>query len=117
MINIFTFFLVNGVPKRSAISVRYDKLGLRVKAPGDLTEVELDEALDALVSRAQSQETSSLQQLETISVMLHKFSVPSVEECLILNDEMINKSDQLKDVIRNYFEGKVLLDIDLTQQV
>ncbi|XP_050590348.1 ATP-dependent DNA helicase Q4 isoform X3 [Bombus affinis] len=107
---------VNGVPKRSAISVRYDKLGLRVKAPGDLTEVELDEALDALVSRAQSQETSSLQQLETISVMLHKFSVPSVEECLILNDEMINKSDQLKDVIRNYFEGKVLLDIDLTQQ-
>ncbi|XP_043523721.1 ATP-dependent DNA helicase Q4 isoform X2 [Frieseomelitta varia] len=108
---------VNGVSKRSAISVKYEKLGLRVKAPGDLTETELDEALDALVSRAQSQETSALQQLETISTTLQKFSVPSVQQCLTLNDEMINKSDQLKDVIRNYFDGKILLDIDLKQNV
>lgn len=108
---------VNGVSKRSAISVKYEKLGLRVKAPGDLTETELDEALDALVSRAQSQEISALQQLETISTTLQKFSVPSVQQCLTLNDEIINKSDQLKDVIRNYFDGKILLDIDLKQTV
>ncbi|CAD1474602.1 unnamed protein product, partial [Heterotrigona itama] len=107
---------VNGVSKRSAISVKYEKLGLRVKAPGDLTETELDEALDALVSRAQSQETSALQQLETISTVLQKFSVSSVQQCLTLNDEMINKSNQLKDVIRSYFDGKILLDIDLKQQ-
>ncbi|KOX78422.1 ATP-dependent DNA helicase Q4 [Melipona quadrifasciata] len=108
---------VNGVSKRSAISVKYEKLGLRVKAPGDLTETELDEALDALVSRTQSQETSALQQLETISTTLQKFSVPSVQQCQTLNDEIINKSDQLKDVIRNYFDGKILLDIDLKQTV
>lgn len=95
--------------------MKYEKLGLRVKAPGDLTETELDEALDALVSRAQSQETSALQQLETISTTLQKFSVSSVQQCLTLNDEMINKSNQLKDVIRNYFDGKILLDIDLKQ--
>lgn len=111
------FSLVNGIPKRSAISVKYDTLGLRVKAPGDLTEMELDEALDALVSRAQSQETSALRQLETIGVTLHKFSVSSVKECLTLTDEMTNSSDKLKDVIRDYFDGKVLFDIDYKQQV
>ncbi|XP_076764353.1 recQ4 helicase [Xylocopa sonorina] len=106
---------VNGTSKRSAISVRYDKLGLRVKAPGDLTDVELDEALDAIVSRVQSQENSALQQLETIGVTLHKFSTPTVKECLISNDEVTDRSNQLKDVIRKYFAGEVLLDSNLKQ--
>ncbi|XP_053971160.1 ATP-dependent DNA helicase Q4 [Hylaeus volcanicus] len=108
---------VDGASKRSAISVRYDKLGLRVRAPGDLREDELDEALDALFSRAQSRETSALQQLETISVTLHKFSTRSVRKCLKIDEEITNKSDQLKSVIRNYFEGEVLLDIDPKQQM
>ena len=108
---------VNGASKRSAISVRYDRLGLRVKAPGDLTDVELDEALDALVSRAQSQETSALQQLETIGVTLHKFSMPAVTGCLVLNEEMESKSDELKAVIRRYFEGEVLMEIDWKQHM
>ncbi|XP_076681340.1 recQ4 helicase [Andrena cerasifolii] len=109
---------VNGASKRSAISVKYDKLGLRVKAPGDLTDVELDEALDALVSRAQSQETSALQQLETIGVTLHKFSTPAVTGCLMLNEEMESKSDELKTVIRRYFQGEgVLIDIDWKQHM
>ncbi|CAK9798185.1 ATP-dependent DNA helicase Q4 [Anthophora quadrimaculata] len=107
---------VNGTLKRSDISVRYDKLGLRVKAPGDLTDEELDEALDALYKRTQDQETAALQQLETIGVTLHKYGATSVKQCLILNDEMIYKSDQIKDVIRNYFNGKIVLDIDSKQQ-
>nr|XP_012153028.1 PREDICTED: ATP-dependent DNA helicase Q4 [Megachile rotundata] len=108
---------VNGTSKRSSISVRYDTLGLRVKAPGDLTDEELDEALEALVDRARSQETAALRQLETISVTLHKFSMPSIAKCLELNDEVTNKSDELKAIIRDYFEGKVLVDIDAIQQV
>ncbi|XP_076248624.1 recQ4 helicase [Calliopsis andreniformis] len=108
---------VNGQPKRSAISVRYDRLGLRVKAPGDLTDTELDEALDALYNRVQSQETTALQQLEMISSTLHKFSVSSVAQCVILNEEMTNKSDQLKNVIRNYFDGEILLDVDIKQKM
>ncbi|XP_043784416.1 ATP-dependent DNA helicase Q4 [Apis laboriosa] len=107
---------VNGIPKRSTLSVKYDKLGLRVKAPGDLTELELDEALDALVYRVQSQESSALQQLETIGVILHKFSVSSINECLIVNDNITNNSNRLKDVIRSYFDGEVLLDIDFNKQ-
>ncbi|CAK9829408.1 ATP-dependent DNA helicase Q4 [Anthophora retusa] len=107
---------VNGTLKRSDISVRYDKLGLRVKAPGDLTDEELDEALDALYKRTQDQETAALQQLETIGVTLHKYGAKSVKQCLILNDEMTYKSDQIKDVIRNYFNGKIILDIDSKRQ-
>ncbi|KAG7211518.1 hypothetical protein KM043_010785 [Ampulex compressa] len=101
---------VDGRSKRSAISVRYDTLGLRVKAPGDLTESELDEALEALVARALSQQTSSLQQLEIISTALNKFSTPSVEKCLVLDEEMEQKSDELKNVIRDYFRSETLLN-------
>ncbi|XP_076225557.1 recQ4 helicase [Nomia melanderi] len=108
---------VNGMPKRSSISVRYDRLGLRVKAPGDLTEEELDEALDALYGRAQSQETSAIQQLETINATLHKFSMPSVNHCLVTNEEMTNKSDELKNVIRKYFDGEAIIDKDWKQQM
>ncbi|XP_076650012.1 recQ4 helicase [Halictus rubicundus] len=108
---------VNGTSKRSSISVRYDKLGLRVRAPGDLTEEELDEALDALVNRAQFQEVSALQQLETISMTLHKFSMPSVTHCTTMTEQTTNKSDELKIIIRKYFAGEVLLDIDPKQQM
>lgn len=111
------FLSVNGTSKRSNISVRYDMLGFRVKAPGDLTDEELDEALETLVDRARFQESAALQQLETISATLHRLSTPSVKKCLELNDEVINKSNELKDIIRNYFEGKVLVDVDSIQQV
>nr|XP_033339982.1 ATP-dependent DNA helicase Q4 [Megalopta genalis] len=108
---------VNGQSKRSSISVKYDKLGLRVRAPGDLTEEELDEALDALVNRAQFQEISALQQLETISATVHKFSMPSVTQCLTTNEDMTSKSEDMKSVIRKYFAGEVLLNFDPKQQV
>lgn len=108
----------NGRPKRSAISVRYDTLGLRVKARGDLTDVELDEALELLVSRTQSQEASSLHQLEFITSALNKYSMPTINQCLVISDEMNNKSEELKNVIRNYFQSDhVLTTTDHKSQV
>nr|XP_012232779.1 PREDICTED: ATP-dependent DNA helicase Q4 [Linepithema humile] len=95
----------NGKAKRSAISVHYDKLGLRVKAPGDLTDVELDEALDALIARTQSQESLRLQQLESISCALSKISTSSIKHCSILNDDVTRRSEELKSVIREYFQS------------
>lgn len=77
-----------------------------MKAPGDLTEDELDEALDALFARAQSQQNSALQQLETISNAVHKFSTPKVLDCLQLTDELLRKSEDLKNVIRDYFQSE-----------
>ncbi|XP_025263838.1 ATP-dependent DNA helicase Q4 [Camponotus floridanus] len=95
----------DGKTKRSAISVQYDKLGLRVKAPGDLTDTELDEALDTLIARTQSQESSCLQQLELISFAFDKISVPTIKDCLILDDDVMKRSDELKNIIRDYFQS------------
>lgn len=111
-------FAVGGKSKRSAISVHYDKLGLRVKAPGDLTDTELDEALDALIARTQSQESSCLQQLELISSTLDKISVSSIKNCSVLDDDVMKRSEELKNTIREYFQSdSPLNDLDISFQV
>jgi hypothetical protein len=98
--------------------VHYDKLGLRVKAPGDLTDIELDEALDGLIARTQSQESSCLQQLEIISSALNKISEPSIKHCSVLNDNVTKKSEELKDTIRDYFQSNSPLTVmDTNSQV
>lgn len=100
-----TLFVGGGSLKRSPISVHYDKLGLRVRAPGDLTDNELDEALDALIARTQSQESSCLQQLEIIFSVLNKVGVSSIEHCSVLNDNVMKRSEELKSTIRDYFQS------------
>lgn len=112
------FFTADGKSKRSAISVQYDKLGLRVKAPGDLTDAELDEALDALIARTLSQESSCLQQLELISSAFDKISVPTIEHCSILDDDVMKRSEKLKNIIREYFlSDSPLNNVDIGFQV
>ncbi|EFN84636.1 ATP-dependent DNA helicase Q4 [Harpegnathos saltator] len=107
----------DGKMKRSAISVHYDKLGLRVKAPGDLSDVELDEALDALIARTRSQESSCLRQLEIISSALSRISVSSIKYCLVLDEDVAKKSEELKDTIRKYFQSDSPLDnVDISFQ-
>ncbi|XP_032665007.1 ATP-dependent DNA helicase Q4 [Odontomachus brunneus] len=100
----------DGRMKRSSISMHYDKLGLRVKAPGDLSDVELDEALDALIARTQSQESSCLRQLEIISTALNKISVSSIKHCSVLDDDVAKRSEELKDTVRKYFQSDTPLD-------
>ncbi|XP_020280257.1 ATP-dependent DNA helicase Q4 [Pseudomyrmex gracilis] len=110
----------DGRTKRSAISVHYDKLGLRVKAPGDLTDTELDEALDALIARTRAQESSCLQQLELISSTLNNISVPSIRHCSVWDENITKKSEELKDIIREYFKSESSLksiDIDFLDKV
>ncbi|XP_015182486.1 PREDICTED: ATP-dependent DNA helicase Q4 [Polistes dominula] len=108
---------VDGKPKRTAISVHYTTLGLRVKARGDLTEAELDEALDVLVSRTQSREISSLQQLEAVSMAFQKYSVSKINECLTASENIVNMSEGLKNTIRNYFQSDHLNDTVCKTQV
>ncbi|KAG5321829.1 RECQ4 helicase, partial [Acromyrmex heyeri] len=96
---------VDGKKKRSAISVEYHKLGLRIRAPGDLSEIELDEALDTLITRTQSQESLCLQQLELTSSAFNKISMSSIKHCLVLDDNVMKRSEELKDTIREYFQS------------
>ncbi|XP_034942130.1 ATP-dependent DNA helicase Q4 [Chelonus insularis] len=102
---------IDGKPKRSAINVKFDTLGLRVRAPGDLSDAELDEALDALAERTQSQQTVSLQQLEMIYTVLNKFSYQSVQDCKELTNDNIENSNGLKNLIRSYFQSSSPLSI------
>lgn len=54
---------IDGLPKRSTISVEFYDLGFRVLAPGDLSDFELDSTLDLLYSRVKSQEQNQLEQV------------------------------------------------------
>ncbi|XP_051163305.1 ATP-dependent DNA helicase Q4 [Leptopilina boulardi] len=101
---------IEGKSKRSSISVRFSTLGLRVRTPGDLTDEEQDAALNALVERTQSQETMCLKQIEAIYTAVHKFSVQSIKKCLVLDEEIEKKSEDLKEIIRAYFKSESSLD-------
>lgn len=59
---------VNGMPKRSTISVEFFDLGFRIRAPGDLSDEELDATLDLLYSRVQNQEKTQLIQVSFIQL-------------------------------------------------
>lgn len=98
------FILVAGQAKRSSVYVNFETLGFRVKAPGDLTNEELDEALDALSERSQSQEKQCLGQLTIISTTLRKFSVSTIRECLDFDETIVEKSEEMKMTIRSYFQ-------------
>lgn len=102
---------VDGKYQRTAISVRYDTLGLRVRAPGDLTDTELDEALDALAERTKSQQVGSLQQLEVINAVLNKYCHNNVRDCMELSEESVKNSEELKSRIRDYFQSSNPLEI------
>lgn len=54
---------VNGAPKRSSMTVSFSELGFRIRSPGDLTDEELDTALDSLEKRTSSQEKAQLVQV------------------------------------------------------
>lgn len=54
---------VNGAPKRSSITVSFSDLGFRIRSPGDLTDHELDTALDSLEKRTSSQENAQIVQV------------------------------------------------------
>ncbi|KYM93535.1 PREDICTED: ATP-dependent DNA helicase Q4 [Cyphomyrmex costatus] len=108
---------VDGKMKRSAISVEYHKLGLRMKAPGDLSDIELDEALDALITRTQTQESLCLQQLELASSAFNKISVSSIKHSLVLDDNVTKRSEELKNTIRDYFlSDSPLSDLNISLQ-
>ena len=58
---------VNGANKRSSITVSFTDLGFRIRSPGDLTDDELDTALDSLEKRTSSQEKTQLIQVRQCS--------------------------------------------------
>ncbi|KFB44460.1 AGAP005917-PA-like protein [Anopheles sinensis] len=92
----------NNVRKRSPLSVSFSNLGFRVRAPGDLTDDELDRTLDTLYERVTSQERTQLAQLQYISDALNSVSFNSIHPvCRV--DCPSGPSEKLKKIVREYF--------------
>lgn len=118
----FFFFLLfppdTGAWKRTPISVSFDTLGFRVRAPGDLSDTELDDALDILTERASSQQHMGLCQLEKIHTALTEVVLDSVRQCRELTEDIMNKSESLKVTIREYFQSENPMEkVDLKLEV
>lgn len=59
----FSLFVVNGLPRRSPISVIFNDLGFRLKVPGNFDANEIDYALNSLHERVIAQENKQLMQV------------------------------------------------------
>lgn len=91
---------MNNQPKRSTISVQLSDLGFRLLAPGNLTEEQLDEALDSLYNRVVDQERKALLQLNAVHKTLSQVAKPTFKACSIEEDDCL-----LKKRIREYFNS------------
>uniref|UniRef100_A0A182N8C4 ATP-dependent DNA helicase Q4 n=1 Tax=Anopheles dirus TaxID=7168 RepID=A0A182N8C4_9DIPT len=94
--------MVNNVRKRSPLSVNFTDLGFRVRAPGDLSDDELDRTLDALYERVTHQERTQLSQLQYISQALNSVCFNSIGP-VCREDCPTGPSDKLKTIVREYF--------------
>jgi ATP-dependent DNA helicase Q4 len=106
----------HGLPKRSTISVSFFDLGFRVRAPGDLTDEELDATLDMLYDRVSKQEQAQLLQLQCVSEALTSVAFPTFFPCSIDNVPT-GPSDKLKAIIREYFQNDYPTQIELKEDV
>lgn len=107
---------VNGFKKRSTISVIYSDLGFRIRAPGDLTDDELDGTLDLLHKRVSNQEKKQLTQLQCVFDALSSVSFNSYLPCS-KTDCSTEPSEKLKSIIREYFQNDCPADIVLENEV
>lgn len=96
---------VNNQPKRSTISVQLSNLGFRLLAPGNLSDEQLDQALDSLYTRVVDQERKALLQLNAVHETLREVAKPSFFACLTEEDDCA-----LKKKIREYFDSLNPLD-------
>lgn len=92
---------VNNQPKRSTISVQLSDLGFRLLAPGNLTEEQLDDALDSLYNRVIDQEQKAVLQLNAVHKTLREVAKPTLfKACRVEEDDCF-----LKKRIREYFNS------------
>lgn len=99
---------VNNQPKRSTLNVQFNNLGFRLLAPGNLTDSQLDEALDSLYEHVVLQEKTSVKQLYALSYAVTAAVELSYIKCL--KDEVSEKETNLKRCIREYFSDAAALD-------
>lgn len=106
----------SGMNRRSSISVSFSNLGFRIRAPGDLSDDELDMSLDLLHQRCASQEKTQLIQLQCIFDALAGVGFKSHQPCA-LEDCPQDPSNKLKSIIREYFQSNLPTQVELWQEI
>ncbi|XP_062542516.1 ATP-dependent DNA helicase Q4 [Armigeres subalbatus] len=96
----------NNSRKRTPISVSFSDLGFRIRAPGDLTDDELDQTLDTLYERVTSQERAQLIQLQSVTNALSSIAFQTYLPVSNTNCPQ-GPSHKLKTVIRDYFQTDI----------
>ncbi|ENN79822.1 hypothetical protein YQE_03645, partial [Dendroctonus ponderosae] len=92
---------VNNQPKRSSLTVQFGNLGFRMLAPGNLSDEQLDEALDNLHGLVLRQESKALRQLHAVHKLLAEVAERSYKTCITVSEE----KSPLKEKIREYFNS------------
>ncbi|ERL87771.1 hypothetical protein D910_05160 [Dendroctonus ponderosae] len=92
---------VNNQPKRSSLTVQFSNLGFRMLAPGNLSDEQLDEALDNLHGLVLRQESKALRQLHAVHKLLAEVAERSYKTCITVSEE----KSPLKEKIREYFNS------------
>ncbi|XP_069951171.1 uncharacterized protein RecQ4 isoform X2 [Cherax quadricarinatus] len=90
-----------GKVKRSGVTVEFTDLSFHLEARGDLSDDELDQLLDALYRRAQTQEQDQLRQLHFTYELLRSVSHGSILLCCDSVD--MDRCAQLRGELRKYF--------------
>lgn len=126
----------NGFPKRSNISVQFLNLGFRLRAPGDLTDDELDNTLDMLYDRVLSQERTELVQVTSqfktlclfILIFISNFqlqylvnavksiTLPSYLQAFEV-ENILDSSNKIKHLVREYFNSELNINIPLDKPI
>ncbi|XP_049874055.1 ATP-dependent DNA helicase Q4 [Pectinophora gossypiella] len=105
-----------GRSRRSNLKIEFSTLGFRIRAPGDLSAVELDTILDDIHGIVLTQEKTMLYQLEESHQAFSKFGNYSIESCNLPDDILKEKSNELKHTIRTYFQRENNISTDVSLQ-
>lgn len=106
----------SGGKKRSPLTVTFSDLGFRIRSPGDLSDDELDQALDSLENRTSSQELTQVIQLQIICDTFISLATQNYMQCASIEKLPIDKSNELKTIIRNYFQSNLPMDAPITNR-
>ncbi|KAJ2944374.1 hypothetical protein O0L34_g18376 [Tuta absoluta] len=105
-----------GSSRRSNLKIEFNTLGFRIKAPGDLSPSELDSILDELHDSVLTQEKTMLYQLEESHRAFSKLGNYSLEKNDLPEQVLLEKSNELKQTIRNYFQRDNTIATDVSLQ-
>ncbi|XP_059053857.1 ATP-dependent DNA helicase Q4 [Achroia grisella] len=104
----------DGVPKRSLLKVELNTLGFKIRAPGDLSPIELDSILDDIHGSVILQEKTMLYQVEEIYKAFTTVAFYSFENLQSCGTSLDVKSNELKCIIKKYFQRNEALPVDIT---